>query len=419
MRYRDPHFARHRDGATRMTVRWRALLPPPFLGSEGAGDERATNVRRLCSRVLWRNLTELQRVAAVLLIALWPLRAMVTIYPQIRRYAEGVRQETGKSRFRQFLEQLSLILRHRIPPKHYYRFRLYRPDLRRQAGDFLLRNQMDEFIYPLLQTPEAARSQPLKDKMKFAEYCRANELPHVQTLMLFAGGRGRAIEGTLDGRDLFVKPVRGSRGRSTERWTSNGGERYRSTRGQVLEQAALLRGIAKQSGREPFLLQPAVRNHPAFLDLTAGALCTMRLVSWRNEAGAFEVTDATIRMPVDPTSPVDNTHAGAITAAIDIATGTLGLATDIVWHDTHPVTGASIAGRRLSFWSETVELARRAHEAFDLHVVIGWDIAVLHEGPCLIEGNERPGVSMQHDMGVPLGNRRFGALLAYHLKPYL
>jgi hypothetical protein len=409
-----------------LQVRWRALLPPPFLGLDNADDGRAPNVRRLCSRVLWRHLSALQRLAAALLIVLWPLQAIVSAWPQLRRYGEGVRKASGKGRLRQLLEQVSLILCHRISPKHYYRFRLYMPGLRRQAGDFLMRNQMDGIVYPLLQRPEAARSQPLRNKMKFAAHCRANELPHVPTLALFVRGRRRAGTGTLDGRDLFVKPVRGSRGAGAERWNNSGGRHYRSTQGRELDQAALLRRIAKLSRREPFLLQPAVRNHPGFLDLTTGALCTMRLVSWRNEAGAFEVTDAIIRMPVDPASPVDNFHAGGIAAPIDIATGTLGRATDmgnrpeIVWHDAHPVTGARIAGRRLPFWSKTVELARRAHEVFDRHVVIGWDIAVLDDGPCLIEGNQHPGVgTLQRAAGVPLGDRRFGALVAHHLKPYL
>lgn len=410
----------------RANVRWRALLPPPFLGGGSAEDGRAPGVRRTCSRVLWRNLTAMQRAAAILLIVLWPLRAIVAIRPQMQRYADAVWKVSGKGRFRQFLEQMSLVLRHHIAPKHYYRFRLYVPELQRQAGDFLLRNQMEGIVYPLLHRPEAAKSQPLKNKMKFAEYCRAKSLPHVPTFMLFVRGRQRVISTTLGDGDLFVKPVRGSRGKHAERWNGIGGGRYRSTRGPELDQSALLRRIEKLSRREPLLLQPAMRNHPAFLDLTSGALCTMRLVSWRNEAGAFEVTDAIIRMPVDPASPVDNFHAGGISAPIDIATGTLGRATDmgnrpeIIWHDVHPVTGALIAGRQLALWGETLELATRAHRAFDRHIVIGWDIAVLDDGPCLIEGNQSPGVgTLQRAAGVPLGDRRFGALVAYHLKPYL
>jgi hypothetical protein len=378
----------------------------------------------MCGRVLWQNLTSVQRLAALLLIAFWPMRAAMSIWRQLGRYGGGVQVASGKGRLRQAVEQLTLIHRHRLPPKHYYRFRLHRPDLWRQAGDFLMRNQMDGIVYPLLQRSDASKTQPLKNKLRFAEHCRVHGLPHVPTLMHFHNGR--AVGGALDGTDLFVKPVRGSRGRRAERWTWVGSGRYRDTRGRELDQAALLRRIAKLSQRDALLLQPAMRNHPDFLALTSGSLCTMRLVSWRNETGGFEVTDAIIRMPVDPASPVDNFHAGGIAAPIDIATGTLGRATDmgnrpgVAWFDDHPFTGARIIGRRLSWWTETVALARHAHAMFDQHIVIGWDIAVLDTGPCLIEGNQRPGVgTLQRAASVALGGRRFGALVAYHLGGHL
>jgi len=62
-------------------------------------------------------------------------------------------------------------------------------------------------------------------------------------------------------------------------------------------------------------------------------------------------------------------------------------------------------------------LARRAHTtAFADHVVIGWDIAILSEGPCLIEGNKGPDLDLvQRSHAEPLGNTRLGVLLAYNM----
>ena len=93
---------------------------------------------------------------------------------------------------------------------------------------------------------------------------------------------------------------------------------------------------------------------------------------------------------------VDNFHAGGIAANIDLVTGTLGRATDIGltpdigWLDRHPDDGGVITGRVLPFWSEVLALARRAHLVFNQRLVAGWDIAILADGPVLVEGNWRP-----------------------------
>ncbi|MGH6893686.1 MAG: sugar-transfer associated ATP-grasp domain-containing protein [Dongiaceae bacterium] len=159
------------------------------------------------------------------------------------------------------------------------------------------------------------------------------------------------------------------------------------------------------------------------LDLSAGALCTVRLLSCRNHAGDFEVTNAAFRMAVNPVSPVDNFHSGGIAAAVDIATGRLGPATDLghgpdfKWHDRHPFTGAEITGRQLPMWRETVDLAVRAHRVFHDYVLVGWDVAVLEDGPCVIEGNRGPDVDIhQRTSRGPIGNGRFGELLAHNLE---
>jgi hypothetical protein len=120
---------------------------------------------------------------------------------------------------------------------------------------------------------------------------------------------------------------------------------------------------------------------------------------------------------------VDNIHAGGIAAPIDLATGRMGPASDLglgpkfAWYDSHPWTHAPIAGRVLPHWQEAMALAVRAHDAFSEWAVIGWDVALLDDGAWLIEGNKGPDVDlMQRPLRGPIGNGRFGALLAYHLE---
>ena len=157
-------------------------------------------------------------------------------------------------------------------------------------------------------------------------------------------------------------------------------------------------------------------------DLGSGVLATVRVLTCRDEAGDYEVTDAVFRMPKGPGAKVDNFHAGGIAAAVDIRSGELGPATDLglrpdsQWWERHPHSGARIQGRKLPFWQETLDLARRAHAAFPHWAAIGWDIAIVDDGPVMIEGNSGPDVDIiQRTQRAPLGAARFGELFALQL----
>ena len=107
-------------------------------------------------------------------------------------------------------------------------------------------------------------------------------------------------------------------------------------------------------------------------------------------------------------------HRGGIAAAVDVSSGRLGPAISLKatadWLVEHPVTGAVIAGRILPCWREAAALACAAHSAFLPNSLIGWDVALLDEGPCLIEGNKGPCVNLiQVPLGGPLGTRVSGS----------
>ena len=85
--------------------------------------------------------------------------------------------------------------------------------------------------------------------------------------------------------------------------------------------------------------------------------------------------------------------------------------------ETHPDTGAQIEGTPVPCWNEVKARAVEAHRAFDDRVVIGWDVAVLADGPVLVEGNGNPDLDiLQRFMRTGLREHRFGELLAHHLR---
>jgi hypothetical protein len=295
----------------------------------------------------------------------------------------------------------------------------------RQAGNYLMRYETKQVAYRLLRPETETTGMPIKNKIAFAVYCRDHDLPAVPLVAAFRDGARLPDIGAPQPpeTDLFAKRVFGKGGARAYRWNWIGNGLYRSTTGEEISGAKLLEHVAALSKREAYLVQPALSNHAALRELSLGALSTVRLLTCRDPQGRFEVTNASFRMSANPKSAVDNIHAGGIATPVDLATGRLGPASDLglgpkfAWHDTHPVTGAPITGRILPFWPETMALAVRAHTDFAEWTVIGWDIAILDEGPRLIEGNKGPDVDLiQRPLRGPIGSSRFGELLAYNLE---
>jgi hypothetical protein len=120
---------------------------------------------------------------------------------------------------------------------------------------------------------------------------------------------------------------------------------------------------------------------------------------------------------------VDNLHAGGIGALVDLDSGKLSKSSNLGsdarlgWFSTHPDTGASIEGRVVPFWDDVKQAAVAAHRQFSDRVVVGWDIAVLEDGPILVEGNGNPDLDiLQRYMRIGLRQQRLAELLAHHLR---
>ncbi|HUL08424.1 MAG TPA: sugar-transfer associated ATP-grasp domain-containing protein [Candidatus Acidoferrum sp.] len=399
----------------------------------------ATFLHRTFQRQFWRQSGPLARAGSVAILLAWPfvMPALIGFFTQ--RNGPSVRARTGKGILRQAWEQAAMVLTRAILPPWYYIFELHDDGKRRRAGEYLHRFETKRFAYEFLRRTNGGESVPalrstemLSDKALFTERCRDYQLPAVPVLMVLHDGAvaQRETNGALlPPIDLFVKLIRGTGGRGAERWDYLGEGLYRDAHGHVLSAAALVARlqVLTLTARKGYIVQPRLTNHRELRDLSnGGALATVRVMTCRNERGEYEVTNAAFRMAQGVNTVVDNFHAGGILAKVDIRTGVLGRATDGAmalgpgtgWCERHPQTGGQILGRKLPLWLQVLDLARRAHAtAFSDHVVIGWDIAILDDGPRLIEGNKGPDLDLvQRSHGEPLGNSRFGQLLAYNLK---
>lgn len=386
-------------------------------------------IHKFYLRALWNERKTVGRLGLLAQFLLWPPIVLGMLAPCTWINGRGIRKRTGKSVFRQLREQLALAVRHGILPPWYYMFELYDPERFARAGEYLRRDETKGGLYRILKKPGAARR--LEVKSRFADRLteRGVRTPEYLTASKgeVRGADGRTVR-SLPKTDLFAKPNSGRGGCGVEQWRYDGSGWSRDGappigEAELLDHFGELAKIPMPPKNDGYLVQKHLVPHPSLADVSGSVLTTVRMVTIRNESGGYEATHAAFRMPIRPGAKVDNFHAGGLAAKIDMQTGELSAASDIglhpssTWHAKHPCWGGQIEGRKLPFWGEAVELALRAHAAIPHWAVIGWDIAIVEDGPVMIEGNSGADLDIiQRSHREPIGDSRFGQLLAHHLR---
>ncbi len=347
----------------------------------------------------------------------WPLALLLGSLWFTMRNGRIIRGRNGKSIATQLSDQFRLYFSAGVLAPWYYIFSLHDDDGVDRAKSYLQRFETKPCLFPLLKQK---RGSPLNDKNRFSEHCAQRQ---IRTVPNFFCLNGEHPEAPLPPEDLFIKPTRGRGGKGAERWDYVGPGTFENGTGERLSGDALLTRLVQRSQQTPLLVQPRLRPHSAMADLTTGALPTTRIVTCLDEKGHPEVVAAMFRSSIGSNRTVDNMHAGGMGTLVDVEAGTLSRASNlggdarIGWFSSHPDTGAQIELRALPLWNEAKELALSAHRHFDDRVVIGWDIAILDDGPIIVEGNGNPDLDiLQRFMPIGFRRHRLGELMGFHLR---
>lgn len=426
--YRFVHWLEH---GGRRNVRTYLVTPLPLLWAwrpddgSWANQSWAGQIHKRYLRELWRERGFLGRAGLIASLLLWPPIVLALILWSTWLNGAATRQRSGKGILRQMLEQVRCAACLGMLPVWYYMFEMFDPAQQAKAPHYIHRYELKSGLLQVLRkSVPIARRTPTQKKAAFLRLCAKAGIPTLSNIAIFTGGKLQSGSVKRDGlppRDLFVKPARGRGGEGAGLWRW-AGDGYQLQGSRVLSPEALLAHLAELSKARALLVQPHARNHAELRDLSNGALCTARIVTLRNESGGYEAVCALFRMAVGGNRLVDNFHAGGIAAPIDVANGRLGAATDWGlrprhgWRTHHPDTGGVIEGRILPLWAETRALAERAHASFADRHIIGWDMAILKDGSAIVEANGGPDTDMHQRVSRdPLGNQRFGELMAFHL----
>ncbi len=324
----------------------------------------------------------------------WPFISAVNAWRGSRDLGDSVRRAGGPTRTSQFLQAWWLSLSQNLGVPSYYNFRLWDSARRARAEDWL-QDRDNGASFALLQPVKAFRS--FEDKLKFHAHCRQLGLP---TVPILAQISRRAEPQWVDAQglpeaDLFIKPADDGCGVGTARWSFDPATKKWSRKAVQLDEDSLLKEPqlfdfehVKGDGSR-LLIQPRIENHPALAKFSQGALCTMRIITYRIGNAQSRLFAAILRMPTGD-AEIDNYSAGGLSSPLD-SNGRLGPA----WKKfgiepvhRHPDSGAAITGAMIPQWQDLVGLALRAHDAIVDNSFIGWDVALSPEGPLLVEANQ-------------------------------
>lgn len=398
-------------------------LPIALRAAVVAGNSDELRLRRIYAARFWQFRTAGEVLEIALASVLAPLVVLALIAWFAVRNGSTIARRAGRPIILQVTDQLRLYLSSGVLAPWYYIFELYRCPTVRHSREFAYRWESKGGVFDVLKEAARTPQSPLSDKLAFEDYCRQHDLPTPPVLAVVSNEALQMRSSDLL-RDLFVKPVNGRGGKGAQRWVYLGGDLYLSGCNIILPLERLTERLRGRARSSVLLIQSSVSNHHELLPLNNGALSTIRILTCLDELDKPRIIAAAVRMAIGPNRTVDNLHCGGIAAAVDLATGTLGLASDLGadgslgWLVHHPDSGARIAGKHLPMWDETCALALRAHRCFTDRVVVGWDIAITDDGPILIEGNGGPDLDiMQRFAGRGLMVEDFASMLVSHFEP--
>ena len=288
-------------------------------------------------------------------------------------------------------------------------FRLERPEQRPRARLFVTDGENKALMEYLNRDAHPER---VRDKVPFAQFCAAHGLPTATVLAECAGeGASTRWHAPLPAADLFLKPgdLWGGKGACRIRYVTSD-QTWRADDQTALTSDTIAAYAERRFHGLSWVLQPCLVNGPDWAKFSPGALCTVRVITGReNSATPPVVVGGFMRFPRRD-AVVDNLSAGGW--GTDYAAGgrlgplrSLDAASPFI--AAHPDTGAVISGTVIPKWDRVSALAIRAHAPLSDIAMIGWDVALPGDEPILIEANTNWGVPLD----TPLGATRYVEIL--------
>ncbi len=172
--------------------------------------------------------------------------------------------------------------------------------------------------------------------------------------------------------------------------------RIRGTGDVLVEE--LVDEIFSRFGENGFIAQSRLIQHPALSEISGEGIGCVRVVTVKSDGEIIPVYGVW-KVPSVNAIADNFWRCGSVVAAIDNQSGKIIRAqidSGIMGAEVqeHPVSGAPLTGFEIPQWNDVKSLATSAASLFQGANIVGWDIAITKDGPCIVEGNTNPDHSL-------------------------
>ncbi len=142
------------------------------------------------------------------------------------------------------------------------------------------------------------------------------------------------------------------------------------------------------------MFQPMLVPHSAIQAICGARLATIRAITLTNNENST-LFRACWKIPSGRHFADNYWRSGNLIGQLDLSSGRVlrvlsGMGLSLSQYERHPDTQAAIVGFEIPHWSRIVETILNAARVMRPLGVIGWDVAVLDNGPVIVEMNESP-----------------------------
>jgi len=351
-----------------------------------------------------------------------------------------VKEKDCKSRLRQVVEIINLMLRCQFTPDEYYTYRFFEKNKSyRDMLEYMSNYMAVSYFHPNLRDPVWAFL--LGDKLSFNAFYGYYGFPVTNLLGYYHEDSSfesdsfnlknpRDLENMLlikKPETLVIKPAGGSMGRNVNvyrkvEYIGSDINFYkvdgsRETISQVVEFARKASGSKYTPG---VILEEKLEQHELLSEINRTSINTVRIVTLLDKKDHAGVYLSILRVGRFG-SGVDNASQGGIIVGLNRLSGELGQGSFYSKFNTgllkkHPDSGIRFKGLKVPYWREIKDLCIQAAELTPFCRTVGWDVAVTPQGPVLVEGNSFWAMDFQAQSGGFLQPEVRKILADYNLK---